>query len=126
MNWGVHESFCEMPESIPPKLALRASEVERQLADGNFHTKQMGGDHPGASILNFHNIFTPAVCEVCASMAVLPVKHRSCYGKVVQRWVETGELPSSSPEHFSFASVLKTQNALWRISAIRGERFATN
>jgi len=128
MNWGLFESFCEMLESIPTKAVLRAAEAERRMVEDDLDHKRTEADQYVISILSFCNFLTKAVCGVYASMASLPVEHRSFYGKVVQRLVDAGELPSSSAEYFnsSFASSVDTEDASSGKFAANGIRLATN
>jgi len=110
MNWGLFESFCEMLESIPTKAVLRAVEAERKMVEDDLEHKRTERDPYVISVLSFCNFLTLAVCGVHASMAALPVEHRMFYGKVVQRLVDAGELPSESTEHFNSGFALLLGN----------------
>jgi len=101
MNWGLFESFCEMLDSIPTKAVLRAVEAERKMVEDDLENKRTECDQYVVSVLGFCNFLTLAVCGVYASMAALPVEHRVYYGKIVQRLVDAGELPSRTAEHFN-------------------------
>jgi len=110
MNWGLFESFCEMLESIPTKAVLRAAEAERKMVEDDLDHKRTERDPYVISVLSFCNFLSLAVCGVHASMAALPIEHRMFYGKVVQRLVDAGELPSDSTEHFNSSFVLLLGN----------------
>jgi hypothetical protein len=106
MNWGLFESFCDMLDSIPTKAVLRAAEAERRMVEDDLENKRTECDRYVVSVLGFCNFLTLAVCGIYSSMAALPVEHRAYYGKIVQRLVDAGELPSTTAEHFNriFAS----------------------
>ena len=101
MNWGLFESFCDMLDSIPTKAVLRAVEAERRMVENDLENKRTECDRYVVSVLGFCNFLTFAVCVIYSSMAVLPVEHRAYYGRVVQRLVDAGELPSTSAEYFN-------------------------
>jgi hypothetical protein len=113
MNWGLFETFCEMLESIPTKAVLRAVEAERRMVEDDLEHKRTERDPYVISVLSFCDFLTLAVCGIYASMAALPVEHRIFYGKVVQRLVDAGELPSGSTEFFN-RSVAPGPGVLWR------------
>jgi len=116
MNWGLFETFCEMLESVPTKAVLRAAEAERRMVEDDLKYKRTARDPYVISVLSFCNFLTLAVCGAYYSMAALPVEHRMFYGKVVQRLVDAGELPSGSTQFFnsSFALLLGKPNGLSR------------
>ena len=116
MNWGLFESFCGTLESIPSRGVLRAVEAERKMVEDDLEHKRTERDPYVISVLSFCNFLTLAVCGVYTSMAALPVEHRMFYGKVVQRLVDAGELPSGSTQFFnsSFALLLGKPNGLSR------------
>ena len=101
MNWGLFESFCEMLDSIPTKAVLRAVEAERRMVEDDLENKRTECDQYVVSVLAFCNFLTLAVCGMYSSVAALPVEHCAYYGKVVQRLVDAGELPSTSAEYFN-------------------------
>lgn len=101
MNWGLFESFRKMLDSIPTKAVLRAVEAERRMVEDDLENKRTECDPYVISVLGFCNFLTLAVCGIHSSMASLPVEHRAYYGRVVQRLVDAGELPSTTAEHFS-------------------------
>ena len=120
MNWGLFESFCEMLESIPTRAVLRAVEAERKMVGDDLEHKRTERDPYVISVLSFCNFLTLAVCGVYASMAALPIEHRTFYGKVVQRLVAAEVLPSGSTEHFYSNFVLQLGNTTarsWNFSA---------
>ncbi len=114
MNWGLFESFRKMLDSIPTKAVLRAVEAERKMVKDDLENKRTECDPYVISVLGFCNFLTLAVCGIHPSMAGLPVEHRAYYGRVVQRLVDAGELPSTTAEHFN------------RISAFQLDAFQTN
>ena len=110
MNWGLFESFCELLESIPTKAVLRAAEAERRMVESDLEHKRTERDSEVISVLSFCNFLNLAGCGIDNSMPVLPAEHRAYYGKVVQRLVEAGELPSESTHQFNrcFAPAFST------------------
>lgn len=128
MNWGLFDSFCEMLESIPVKAVLRAAEAERRMVEDDLEHKRTERDPCVVSVLSFCNFLMLEVCGRHASMAALPVEHRMFYGKVVQRLVEAGELPSGSTEDFnnSFAPAFNTANSSSQILMINDQRLTRN
>jgi len=101
MNLGLFESFCDMLDSIPTKAVLRAAEAERRMVEDDLENKRTECDQYVVSVLSFCNFLMLAVCGIYSSMASLPVEHRVYYGKVVQRLVDAGELPSKTAEYFN-------------------------
>ena len=100
MNWGLFESFCEMLESIPIKAVLRAVDAERKMVEDDLDKKRTERDEYVTSVLGFCNFLMLAVCGVYDSITSLPAEHRAFYGKIVQRLVDAGELPSEIIAHF--------------------------
>lgn len=90
-----------MLDSIPTKAVLRAVEAERKMVEADLENKRTECDRHVISVLGFCNFLSLAVCGIYSSMAALPVEHRGYYGKVVQRLVDAGELPSTTAEHFN-------------------------
>ena len=100
MNWGLFESFCEMLESIPIKAVLRAVDAERKMVEDDLTKKRTERDEYVSSVLGFCNFLLLAVCGVHDTITILPREHRAFYGKIVQRLVAAGELPSEITGHF--------------------------
>jgi hypothetical protein len=85
-------------------------EAERRMVVNDLEHKRTERNPEVISVLSFCNFLTSADCGMNNSMALLPAEHRAFYGKVVQRLVDAGELPSESTIQFNrcFAPAFNT------------------
>jgi hypothetical protein len=103
MNWGLglYESFCDLLDTIPTKAVLRAVEAERRMVEDDLNHKRTERNVDVISVLSFCNFLRRVDCAIDVSMPDLPPEHHAFYGRVVQRLVEAGELPSESTVQFN-------------------------
>jgi hypothetical protein len=97
------ESFCEMIETIPAKAIVRAAEAERRMVEDDLAKKRTSEEEDAISLLGFCDFLVDASNGLEFSFHNWPREHCECYRTIVQRLVETGELPFPVLEEFDTA-----------------------
>ena len=95
------EEFCETIEDMPPPAVRNfITRIQGTFEDALLY-KRIDQSQELHSILCFCH-FMKSVSEEGAVVPVdgLPVRHIVCYGKVVARLIEAGELPAAAKTKF--------------------------
>ena len=92
-----------MIDSLPPKAVIRAAEAERRMIEDDLSNQRILPDREIRSILAFCGFLEAAAGGrpfSFSKVADVPTEEWAFYGKIVQKLVESGELPLAAKNRF--------------------------
>jgi hypothetical protein len=97
------ETFCEMIESLPPRAVLRAVAIERFMLEEDLAMGRTSPNDETGLILTFCRFLEDAAHGELAVPRIMPPRHWTFYGKIVEQLAAAGELPRKVREDFETA-----------------------
>lgn len=108
MKVSIFDIFTKMLDSVPAKGIFRVVETEcRMIEDDLLHERKLPLDE-ALSILTFYRFLKTADSSIKIISMMLPSNHIIFYRHIVQRLIESEELPLSAGERFDDVFYLRT------------------
>jgi hypothetical protein len=100
MKICIFDIFSRMIDSIPTKGIFRAIEAECQMLEDDLLCERPLPLDEALSILSFYRFLKTANSDVRIISAVLPSNQVVFYQHIVQKLVDSGELPANAKKLF--------------------------